>query len=177
VIEATKDKLDEARFFLGHLRQEAAQVMRLRPEAFGHYLSAFITAARSVPWVLQKEEPEKYRTWVDGWDATLTAEDKEFLKFTNERRVDDAHRRGAETDVTWEEISIFKLPSDQADQFRASDGAIMFQNLALGVGPPTVLRAVHHFKEGGQPNVIATCQRYLEYLEKLVGEFARAHEK
>jgi len=65
---------------------------------------------------------------------------------------------------------------EQADQFGASDGAIRYQNIALGAAaPPTVNRAVHHFKEGGQ-NVIAQCQRYLEYLEKMVREFVKAHE-
>jgi hypothetical protein len=177
VIEATQDKLDEARFFLGHLREEAVELMRQKPEAFGHYLSAFITAARSVPWVLQKEETEKYRAWISEWDATLTTEDKEFLKFTNDRRTDEIHGKGAETDVTWEEVSIFRLPTDQANQFHVSDGAIRFQSLALGQTPPTVSRAVHHFIEGRQLNVIATCQRWLEYLEKLVREFVKAHEK
>jgi hypothetical protein len=176
MIEATYDKLDEARFFLGHLREEAAKVMRQKPEAFGHYLSAFITAARSVPWVLQCEEKEKYLAWRETWDAAKTDEELELEEFTNERRLDEVKRKGAQTKTTWEEVSIFKLPTEQANQFQVS-GAIRYQNLALGAAaPPTVNRAVHHFKEGGQSNVIATCERYLEYLEKMVREFVKAHE-
>jgi hypothetical protein len=86
VIEATKDKLDEARFFLGHMRAEAAKVIRQHPEAFGHYFSAFITAARSVPWVLQCEQNEKYRVWINIWNAAKTDEERELEEFTNERR-------------------------------------------------------------------------------------------
>ena len=40
-------------------------------------------------------------------------EDKEFLNFTNERRLDETQRTGAETDITGEEISTFKLPPDK----------------------------------------------------------------
>jgi hypothetical protein len=177
VIEATKDKLDEARFFLGHMRAEAAKVVKQQPEAFGHYLSAFITAARSVPWVLQCEQQEKYLSWREKWDAAKTDEERELEKFTNERRLDEVKRKGAEAAITWMEVSIFKLPTEQADQFRVSDGAIRFQNLALGAAaPPAVNRAVHHFKEGGQANVIITCERYLEYLEKMVREFVKTYE-
>jgi len=97
VIEATQDKLAEARFFLGHMQEEAARVMRQKPEAFGHYLSAFITAARSVPWVLVCEQQEKYLAWRATWDAAKTDEEWELEKFTNERRLDETKRTGAET--------------------------------------------------------------------------------
>jgi hypothetical protein len=108
-IEATKDKLDEARFFLGHMRAEAAKVVKQHPEAFGHYFSAFITAARSVPWVLQCEQQENYLVWRNIWNAAKTDEERELENFTNERRLDEVKRNGAETAVTWEEVSIFKL--------------------------------------------------------------------
>src|SRR5204862_8174925 len=58
-----QDKLAEARFFLRHLREEVAKPFSQEPAAFGHYLSDFISAARSVPWVLGSEETEKYAAW------------------------------------------------------------------------------------------------------------------
>jgi clan AA aspartic protease (TIGR02281 family) len=87
LIEATQDKLAEARFFLRHLQDEAGKVVRQEPAAFGHYLSAFVSAARSVPWVLQNEEKAKYDAWLPKWDDRLTNEERELLKFTNQRRI------------------------------------------------------------------------------------------
>ena len=44
------------------------------------------------------------------------------------------------------------------------------------LSPPSVGFPVHDFKEGKQPPVIATCEQWLEYLEKLVREFVKAQE-
>ena len=120
MIEATQDKLAEARFFLGQLRAEAARVVRPDPPAFGHYLSAFISAARSVPWVLQNEAKEKYGAWKPKWEAGLTNEERELLKFTNERRLDEVKRKGVATNVNWKYVSIFELPTEQYRMFEGS---------------------------------------------------------
>jgi hypothetical protein len=120
LIEATQDKLAEARSFLRHLKDEAGKVVRQDPAAFGHYLSAFISAARSVPWVLQHEEKAKYDAWLPTWDATLTNEERELLKFTNERRVDETKRKGAETSINWKYVSIYELPTEQYRMFEGS---------------------------------------------------------
>jgi hypothetical protein len=90
VIEATQDKLDEARFFLSKLRQEKQrqeQLFRTDPKEFRYYVHAFLSAARSVRWVLQCEEPEKYKAWTDIWAAKDNDADKELLKLMNEQRV------------------------------------------------------------------------------------------
>jgi hypothetical protein len=68
MIEATQSKLQEAQFFYRRLVDSLNPVGRDRgePDAFQHYLSAFISAARSVSWVLQSEEKEKYER-LDGY--------------------------------------------------------------------------------------------------------------
>jgi hypothetical protein len=74
MIELTKDRLEEARFFLGQLRQHKAREARPNkppPEHFRYYLNAFLNAARSVTLVLEKEEPEKYNERAEAEDALL----------------------------------------------------------------------------------------------------------
>jgi hypothetical protein len=177
MIEATQDKLDEARFFLRRLRREADKTSTSEEEepdaTFGHYFSAFVSAARSVPYALQAEEKEKYDAWIDQWDASLGPEDKDLLKFMHQRRLDEIHRKGAKTGIArWERVSIFNLP---VRTYRVS-GRTWHQRLALSGATPLIYRAIHQFKEGGQPEVIAECQRWLDYLEKLVGAFLQAHK-
>src|SRR5258706_6051871 len=86
MIEATQKKLREATFFLSHLDREGTQAMLSPAEAFEFYLSAFLSAARSVTFVLEAEEPEKYRAWSRTWRATLTESDRQLLgEFTTAR--------------------------------------------------------------------------------------------
>src|SRR5262249_25524395 len=60
MIDRTRRKLDEARFFYQLLVNERPQTMKAfghDPRAFRYYFSAFIQAARSVTWTLGNEEP------------------------------------------------------------------------------------------------------------------------
>jgi hypothetical protein len=171
LIEATQDKLAEARFFLRPLQDEAGKAIRQDPAAFWHYLSAFISAARSVPWVVQNEEKAKYDAWLPKWNDRLTNEERELLKFTSQRRVDETKRKGADTSVNWKYVSIYELPTEQ---YRMSEGSAF--------PPPLTLKdarlsrfPVHSFEQGDKPNVLETCKNYLAYLEKFVEAFVKVH--
>ena len=59
MIERTQKRLRAARFFYQRL-VDSKNPLRNEPEAFEFYLSAFIQLARTVPWVLKKEETAKY---------------------------------------------------------------------------------------------------------------------
>ncbi len=61
-IDGTMRKLREAQFFLGMLRAREGDTRLDGEEEFGYCLSAFLSAARSVTWVLQKEETDAYRS-------------------------------------------------------------------------------------------------------------------
>jgi hypothetical protein len=177
MLEATLDNLEEARFFLQKLREMAAAAAHRDAGAFGHYLSAFISAARSVPWVLGNEEKEKYDAWKATWEDALTADDKELLRFTNERRLDEAKRKGAGLKVNWKYVSIYELPPEQYRMFEGTRATPLTLVTLEGLipAPPKVGRPVHHFSDGDE-EVIATCERWLQYLEKLVDTFLKAHK-
>jgi hypothetical protein len=71
MIEKTKMKLEEARFFHRRLIECRKQPLSLEPNAFQFYLSAFMQAARTVPWRLKKEEKEKYLAWLPTWEGQV----------------------------------------------------------------------------------------------------------
>jgi hypothetical protein len=75
--DAAEKKLREAQFFAGKI--DAARTAR-EPEcaeAIDFYLSAFLSAARSVYHVLQPEAPTVFRQWCDEWLARQSQEDRD----------------------------------------------------------------------------------------------------
>lgn len=173
-IEATHQKLREARFFYDHLMREKRRRVDLdssRPdstaEEFGYYFSAFIQAARNVVWVLKSEEKEKWVAWEPVWRASLSTEDLELLEITNKCRLDVVKRRGAplimqvEDTATVQEMIISFLAETQ-------DG-----------GSPRLRRVQRRTfyleAENGKEEVTTLAERYLAFLEKMVQEFKDGH--
>ena len=78
----TRRKLEEAKFFLDQLRPNYG-----KEKKFDFYLSAFISAARSVTWVMGAEygEAAGYKEWFDGLQPSEAEE--RLLKGTNTLRV------------------------------------------------------------------------------------------
>jgi hypothetical protein len=112
MIERIRRKLDEARFFYDHLVKKRPQAMNAfghDPRAFRYYFSAFIQAARSVTWTLGNEEPEKWNAWEPTWRAKRSTEEQKLLDLTNELRLDEAKRGGANALVQWEEVALHGL--------------------------------------------------------------------
>ena len=72
-IPKTLKKLCETRFFLARM-QEAPRSTRLEWEDFEFYLSAFLSAGRSVTWVLQVEQKALYDAQYGPWENRLPPE-------------------------------------------------------------------------------------------------------
>jgi hypothetical protein len=174
MLEATRRKLGEARFFYQRLLNERQQTFRHDPAAFRYYFSAFIQAARSVTWALGKEEKEKWKAWEPKWESTLADEDKKLLAFTNKLRQDEVHRGGTNPTVELEEVALHELLSANLDVEPRPIAAYPHHLHKLpGVAPSTASRPVYYFEhEDGKEEVTALCVRYLEFLEKMVNDYS-----
>jgi hypothetical protein len=76
-VTKTREKLEEAKFFLEQLEAD------YKSARFQYYLSAYISAARSVTWVMRHEYND-----VVGWEEWFSKKPEEpFLKQTNALRV------------------------------------------------------------------------------------------
>jgi hypothetical protein len=104
MIEATQRKLREADFFLQRLIDERRRSVRNEPEAFLFYLSAFLSAARSVTLVLQKEEKQRYDAWFPKWFARRSKDERDVCNFMRDQRNVELHETGA--DVNLSSVSI-----------------------------------------------------------------------
>ena len=180
MLEATRRKLDEARFFYGHLIKERQRKHFPDPPAFRYYFSAFIQSARSVTWALKNEEPETWKAWEPKWKATRSNEEQKLLDLTNELRVDEAKRGGANALVEWEEVALHELLSANFDRDRRHPayGVQLFNQSAMpGVPSPKTTRPAYYFEhEDGKEEVTALCDRYLKFLEKVLSDFEQAHQ-
>jgi hypothetical protein len=182
-LKNTKMKLGEARFFLHHLQkyQSAAtsgNPMKPDGQAFAYYLSAFISAARSVPWVLQAEEKEKYDAWIVGWEerrrSWAEAEGVDIdrlLKLTNEMRVNVAKREGqVKTRIQTEMVPV-TVPSWENNRYHINV-------VLLGLSPEDAVPRTSsetQYIEGTDQEVVKLCEQYVRYLEALLLDFEREH--
>jgi len=140
--------------------------------AFRYYFSAFIQAARNVIWTLHSEQKEKWEAWRPKWESTLSGEDKKLLAFTNELRIDEVKRGGANPSVELEEIVVHELLALDFDLGRQHPVQLFNQSAMPGVPSPKVFRPTYYFEhEDGKHEVTALCQRYLVFLEKMLNDF------
>lgn len=172
MILATERKLREARFFLDRLIAESKRAVRNEPEALGFYLSAFLSAARSVTFALQHEEKDRYDAWFPSWFAQRGVEDQELLNFLKTQRNYAEKRGGADVEFDWEYILVTLLPIEN----RAHPAYGFTWSGVPGAPPPAVGIPVHSFQSPrGDSEVVPTCQRYVGILAELVQDFVQAH--
>ena len=173
MIEATRRKLDEARFFYGHLVKERQKTFRHDPSAFRFYLSAFIQAARSITWRLGNEEPEKWKAWRPKWEGTLSDEDKKLMKVTRKLRNAEVKHSGTDPTVELEEVAVHELVmSADFDLERQHPAYGVHVFAPPGTPSPKTRRAAYYFEnEDGKEEVTALCKRYLDFLDKMLNDF------
>ena len=167
-VPKTRQKLREAEFFFNQMLDNI-ETYPFGSEEFGFYLSAFLSAGRSVTFVLQYEEPDLYGEWFDGWKLALSEDDQSLLKFMNEQRVAEVHCEGAAVQVEVKFVRLFELKTKSQ-----SSPYYGFQWFGPpGVEPPTVGKGVPYFETGGgtKEEAIETCKRYRDILRRLVGDF------
>lgn len=169
-IPKTQKKLRGARFFLARM-VEQERSLRLDKEDFDFYLSAFLSTARSVSWVLHAEQGDVYVNWHMQWEQTLTDGDRALLKFMNEQRIAEVKQRGAEVKPEVESVPVTKV--EWNDQRHPAYGISWWG--PPGTPPPEVGQMVHYFEiDGTRERATETCKRYLELLEKLIRDFEQA---
>ncbi len=168
MIDATQKKLREARFFLQHLVLESQRLTLDEPEAFGYFLSAFLSAARSVTFAIQNEEKQKYDDWFPTWFDNLSESDSSLMNFLKTQRNVEQKQGGAEVDLEWQFVPITDLPLNSRG--RRKHGLSWFG--APGTPPPRIGLPRHYFNLcGDKPEVLKACERYVTLLIKLVEDF------
>jgi hypothetical protein len=167
MIERTKAKLEEARRLLVKLQSERfRQVQQATPTASAEFftlLDNFITTARSVRWVLQSEEKEKYDAWMSSPGAVETPDVKEIFKLVNEMRVGIEKRGQRRIEARREQVEIPENP----------DVGTQYSGLPEWGRPTTNIDV--YYVEGTEQEVVSLCERYLDILTRQINDFEQTH--
>ena len=158
-------KLREAKFFFRHVCDKKS-ALNLESEALEFSLSAFLSAGLSVIGFFCEKQNKQYKPWFQEWRMALADGDRKLLKEMSRLRNAEVHEEGAEAHAAVEMVPLREIRmGPQAHIAYGFDGP-------PGTPPLQMGQKIYHFQIGGtKEEVIGTCIRYVELLEKLVQEF------
>jgi hypothetical protein len=177
----TQGKIDEAHFFVSKMREKYND----RTE-FKFYLSAFLSAGRSVIWVMNTEfgKVPSFKTWYDS--RMLNDEENRIFKLVNDLRVETNKIKPVKTRpiVT----TVIEIPADvdynqylnQHFEVKISspdkDGGqtLSFIDKASGqilTGEIDDYRIVNDLRNG--EDLLELCENYLRVVESLYREWLK----
>jgi hypothetical protein len=183
--DKTRRKLDEAKFFLDQLQPNYGKAKK-----FDFYLSAYISAARSVLWIMKAEYGR-----VPGWKSWYASqkpnsEERALLKGTNELRTRTTKREPLSTlaSITLEGI---KLSPEQAESFRSHMTRAKGKKLPIRISGTAgnflleiqidgewisyqgaEMLATRQLPEFPQKNILDVCNRYYDAIARVVAKCA-----
>lgn len=165
--DLTRRKLREASFFLGEMSKREGSSRLDTEEEFGYYLSAFLSAARSVSFVLRKENPLTYEAHWDEWLANAPPATRAIMDFMRDQRNAAVHEGTVAAQQSLEHVHPF-----QAGEWRSgSPSPVIVMPWAFADGATVgVARYVLHIDDDQRPAVEA-CRDYLAGLRLLVDSF------
>jgi hypothetical protein len=163
-------KLAETQFFLGNMVEQERRAFGDR-EPFDFYLSAFLSAGRTVDYRLRHEQSPIYPIWRKVWDAALLPTANRLIKFMVDDRNTEVHASGSSRSVGQEDIKV------------GAGGSYSDRSGTLEVfGPPSVLLGVdtgavihkptYNFTiDGTERKATEACTEYLALLKRMVEKF------
>ncbi len=180
-IGSCKLKLDEAKFFLEQLHKHYSHI-----KTFDYYLSAFISAARSVLWIMKQEYGER-ADWKDWYDKKkLSDEEERLFKQINDLRVRTTKIKPIRTELSMnvvidatnlsEEIreKILKLPGRKFAAYVDKPNEEGKQTTTFEIDEVKVTGIIENssrtIKEMPDKNILAVCDEYYSVLKGIVEE-------
>ena len=171
MIEATRKKLREAGFFLRQLIEEESRIQRLpEPEARDFYLSAFLSAGRSVGDFINAEEGARYREWFAERRRALSDDERELLELTNDQRIQSVHVAGPNVQSNVTRVSMYELQREieqRGGSLEIHPGGVPGSPLPM----PEIDRTTLSFSRRPDFTVSEVCGRYFELLGRLLIEY------
>lgn len=179
----TRHKLAEAQFFLDQLKLNHGKLKK-----FDYFLSAFISSARSVFWVMKSEYKH-----VSGWEAWHkithpTQEEDALLKGTNAIRIRTEKHGSLKTAPTF----AIQVRKEDEERFRESLSKSKGRKVSLKLSgtnkdcvvemnidgeqivfPATEVRMDRKLDEFPDRSILEVCQRYYDTIARIVDECGR----
>jgi hypothetical protein len=169
MIEGTQKKLREAYFFLAQLERELSSSAQNSAEAVEFYFSAFLSAARSVTFVLEAEENSKYSEWSPVWRNSLSENERRLLSRFTEARNRALKRETPKVGEDRHSSSIFASYDNVPIAVRMSWEEEDYQPMGFRVLKCRLM------PDDVEEEVVPLCREYAALLSHLVGDFMEAH--
>jgi hypothetical protein len=158
-------KIAEAQFFLGKMTEQERQIAGDK-QPFDYYLSAFLSAARTIENRLCHEQGVLYKTWRKEWDARHTPAEFSLMKFIVDDRNVEVHRSSSRRDVGQEGIEF------GIGEHRLPDGSTLTISGPPGMPPAVAYKPTYSYRiDGTERKVTDACTEHLELLRQMVTEF------
>jgi hypothetical protein len=159
-----RKKLREAEFFLGRMMEHEQQLIGDR-EPFDFYLSAFLSAARTVDYRLRHEQNPTYKAWRERWDSSLTGEENALIKFMVDDRNFEVHESGSTRSLG----SQVKEFGGGVHRLGASE---MMITAPVGVPPAVLHKSTYKLTIGAvDHDATKASELYLKLLNRMVSQF------
>jgi hypothetical protein len=173
-VSRTGQKLSEAAFFFAKLEEQGQDIEELfanknAQDVFCYFLSAFVSAARSVAWIM-RSECCKLTGWESWWKAQETEAPKQLLRIFNDIRV-----RSEKSDPLQLSYSI-RFEDDGGAAIKPNQRLSKLQMTIEGLAGETEIRGSPRRVDGlaltvaeleGE-DLIDNCRAYLQDLQRLV---------
>lgn len=187
-----RKKAREAKLFLDCLRTDEtryspnAEVFGPNTEVFDYYLSAFLSAARAVIYVLEREAKTslksasdssgkrakvRYTEWQTTWEDGLSSDDLSYWKLLHDLRVGEVHGLGVKTLKQVKQVPYRPTLALEACGYGGFRTAAAFglSNQSEGAWRGV---EIHHLEIAGQRHqVVDICARFLGLVERFVADF------
>jgi hypothetical protein len=162
-LDRVRKKLCEAKFFLEKMIEEEDRDVGDRH--FDFYLSAFLSAGRSVDYWLRCDFPTDYPPWREEWNARNPADDK-VIKFMADDRREEVHGTGSGRDLGEQGRKL------GIGDHRLSDGSLLSISGPPGMEPVELKRPAYSYTIDDEVRPVADVGReYFALLNRLVSDF------
>jgi hypothetical protein len=172
-MDQVRKKLREARFFQRRM-SERTQMAFGDHEEFDFYLSALLSAARSIDYRLRHEQGATYSSFRDQWDKNLSPDDKRLVKFLVDDRNLEVHESGSGRNQGETRIPVLGEYRDKSGTLSVSGTPLV---LAAATGSPPsppaeIVKPTYSFRiDGLEVPVSECCEKYLGLLERLLADY------
>lgn len=184
--DRTNHKLGEAKFFFDQLKPNYGKLKK-----FDYYLSAFISSARSVLWVMRSEY-SKVPRWEEWYNARKpNAEEAALLKGTNKIRIRTEKIGSLQTASTFTVTGI-TIPIEDVEKVKAFMSRASKQKVAVKLSgknkdallemelngerisyPATEVLVERKLDEFPDSDILEVCQNYYNAIKSVAEECRR----
>jgi hypothetical protein len=146
-------------------------VLAPHTESVDFYVSAFVSAARSVTFAMSKDYGASTEDWTTAWILRLASKDDiELMAFFVGQRNKNEKQGSADLELTTATISEAEFVREITSQ-----GGSYLATGTPGTPPPTFDKSETRFLDRPDQPIVSVCKSYLQLLNRLLADFESEH--